>query len=165
MNLQDKLKEAGYKIPNKINKLEAKEKNLQLRIERASAHVNDLERQLNKYSLNKDPDLACALSFRFNTFVEAFKDIINEISKLENTREIGSYRAAIRRFGVILGHSHRDIENALGKFENRNSIIHEYLDEAYYFEQLYNALSNDIDKYKQVMEILHTYCVDKGYIK
>lgn len=164
MNLSDKLKQAGYQVPDKISKLDAKEKNLRLKLDRAENQIQSLSRQLNDYDKNKNEDLACAISYRFNTFVEAFKDIINEICKLESSRGVDSYRSALRKFGSITNHSYRDIEDALIKFENRNSIIHEYLDEEYYFELLYMALINDIDKYQNAILIVDNYCISKGYV-
>lgn len=170
MDIQEKLKQAGFNVPEKPQKVDTAKLNLLARFEQANTFIDRSIRNCNL--INDAPDQEESWEridstvLNYQRYCESLKDILIKIYNYKGIQlsENKSLSEVVRKIPVIINTMDKNTHNALIRITVRNDAVHDYMNTEYYDETIVHYVINDGYSYKKALDILKQYCEKEGIL-
>lgn len=170
MDIQEKLKQAGFDVPEKPQKVDTAKLNLSARFEQANTFLNRAVRNCNLINDAPDEeeswDRIDSTVLNYQRYCEALKDILIKIYEYKGIQlsENKSLSEVVRKIPTIIVDVDKDVHNALIRITIRNDAVHDYMNTDYYDETIVNYVINDGHNYEKALGVLKQYCENEGIL-
>ncbi len=163
MDFKDALKNAGVNVADKPVKIDSKNANIKIKLDRTENILEKLKEatvELDNTSNKKEFELVQAkLILYYQRFCDAVKDLLDVVTTKEKVKGISDNRGLgelIRKTFDIL-----DVEDmqqdTIKRLTSRNDIVHDYMNVEYYDEAITTQVMNDIEVYIQYFGKIKSY--------
>lgn len=163
MDFKDALKNAGVNIADKPVKIDSKNANIKIKLDRTENIFEKLKEatvELNDISNKKEFELVqTKLILYYQRFCDAVKDLLDVVATKENVKGISDNRGLgelIRKTFDILGVEDMQ-QDTIKRLTSRNDIVHDYMNVEYYDETITTQVLNDIEVYVQYFGKIKSY--------
>ena len=163
MDFKDALKNAGVNVADKPVKIDSKNANIKIKLDRTEKILEKLKEatvELDNTTNKKEFELVqTKLILYYQRFCDAVKDLLDVVATKEKVKGISDNRGIgelIRKTFDILNIEDMQ-QDIIKRLTSRNDIVHDYMNVEYYDEAITTQVMNDIDEYVQYFAKIKSY--------